>query len=99
MTDVLTSTAYILVIGGVGGFFIGYIARKLLRFAIMIGVAVFALMFMVYRKAISINFDELAKTLSSFGEMLTPLGLTTLASSGPFIGSFLIGFLFGLRRG
>lgn len=99
MGDLLTPTAYILLIGGVGGFFIGYIAKKLLRFAIMIGVVVFSLMYMAYRDAININLDELAKTVWSFGEMLEPLGLTALASSGSFIGSFFIGLLFGLRQG
>lgn len=99
MGDVLTPTAYMLIIGGVGGFFIGYIARKVLRLAITIGVVVLALMYMAYRNAININFDELATTLSRLGETIEPLGLTALASSGPFIGSFVVGLLFGLRKG
>ncbi len=99
MADLVTPTAYVLIIGGVGGFFIGYIARKILRFAITIGVVVFLIMYMAYRDAININFDELAATLWKFGETLEPLGLASLASSGPFIGSFAVGFLFGLRRG
>lgn len=99
MGDVLTPTAYVLVIGGVGGFFIGYIVKKLLRFAITIGIIIFSLMYMAYRDAININFEELGRTLWGFGETLKPLGLTALASSGPFIGSFAVGFLFGLRKG
>ena len=99
MSDVLTPTAYVLIIGGVGGFFMGYILRKLLRFAITIGVIVFALMFMAYRDAISINFEELGRTIWRLGVTLEPLGLAALASSGPFVGSFAFGFLFGLRKG
>ena len=99
MSDVLTPTAYVLIIGGVGGFFIGYIAKKLLRLAITIGVVVFSLIYMAYRNTININFDELATTLWRFGETLEPLGLAALASSAPFVGSFIVGLLFGLRKG
>ncbi len=99
MSDMLTSTASILIVGGIGGFFVGYIAKKLLRFAITIGVVVFALMYMTYRDAININLEELAGTLWGFVELLEPLQLTALMTSGPFIGSFGLGLLFGLRQG
>ena len=99
MSDPLTPTASILVIGGVGGFFFGYILKKLLKFAITIGVVIFSLMYMAYRDAININIDGLASTIWSFGEMLEPLRLTSLVGSGPFVGSFAVGLLFGLRQG
>jgi uncharacterized membrane protein (Fun14 family) len=99
MSDVLTPSASVLIIGGVGGFFIGYILRKLLRFALTIGVVIFAIMYMTYRDAISIDLEAVGRTLWRFGETLEPLGLAALASSGPFLGSFAFGFLFGLRKG
>jgi uncharacterized membrane protein (Fun14 family) len=65
---------------------------------VTIGVFVLLLGYMSFENAVSFNFEELSATLQGFFEMLAPLGLATLFSSTPFIGSFVLGLVFGLRR-
>ena len=99
MSDVLSPIVYVLIIGGIAGYFIGYLIKKISNFAVIIGIFVFLLMFMVYTKTINLNFDELGATVKKFADTLAPLGFTSLASSAPFVGSFVVGLVLGLKRG
>jgi len=99
MDELLTPIVYVLAIGGVAGYFIGYLVKKLSHLALTIGVFAFLLMYMVYTKAIDLNLDELVATITKFANVLGPLGFATLASSAPFVGSFVVGLVLGLRRG
>jgi len=94
----LSPIVYVLIIGGIAGYFMGYLIRRLLHLAVTIGVFAFLLMYMAYTKAINLNFNELGATVTRFAETLAPLGLTSLASSAPFVGSFVVGVILGLRR-
>jgi len=88
-----------LTIGGIGGFFAGYTVKKLLKIAMLIGVFVFALAYMVYTNAISIDSDQLTGTLSSLADRIGSFGLMPLISTLPFIASFAVGFIFGMKKG
>ena len=99
MDELLTPIVYLLAIGGVAGYFIGYLIKRLSHLALTIGVFAFLLMYMVYTKAIDLNLGELVATVTKFADVLGPLGFATLASSSPFVGSFVVGFILGLRRG
>ncbi|MDH5624029.1 MAG: FUN14 domain-containing protein [Candidatus Bathyarchaeota archaeon] len=99
MDELLTPIVYVLAIGGVAGYFIGYLIKKLSHLALTIGVFAFLLIYMVYTKAIDLNLDELVATITKFANVLGPLGFATLASSAPFVGSFVVGLVLGLRRG
>lgn len=84
-------------IGGIGGFFVGYVVKKVIRIAIIIGVFAFSLVFLAYTNVINMNFNELTK----FAGVVEPaLGLfAPLASALPFLGSFFVGLWFGLKKG
>lgn len=99
MDGLLSPVIYVLIIGGIAGFFIGYLFKKATHFAAIVGVFAFLLIYMAYTNAISLDLDELGATIRKFADALAPLGLTTLASSAPFVGSFVIGLVFGLRKG
>ena len=99
MDELLTPIMYVLAIGGVAGYFIGYLIKKLLHLALTIGVFAFLLMYMIYTNAIDLNLDELVATVTKFADVLGPLGFATLVSSTPFVGSFVVGLVLGLRRG
>ena len=94
----LGPTLDLLVIGGIAGYFIGYLIKKLLHLALVIGVFAFLLMYMVHLNAIDLNFEELGATMTRFVDSLDPLGFTAFASSAPFVGSFGVGFILGLRE-
>ena len=98
MDNVLSLTVYLLIIGGIAGYFIGYLIKKVSHFALIIGIIVFLLIYMVYTKALNLNFDELGATVTRFTDALAPLGLASLASSAPFVGSFVVGLVLGLKK-
>ncbi|MFQ5999763.1 MAG: FUN14 domain-containing protein [Candidatus Bathyarchaeia archaeon] len=98
MDNVVSPIVYVLIIGGIAGYFIGYLIKKISNFALIIGIFIFLLMYLGYTKAINLNFDELGATVTKFVDTLAPLGLTALASSAPFVGSFVVGLVFGLKR-
>lgn len=97
MSEILIPVAYQLGIGGIGGFFVGYVIRKVTRIAIIIGVFVFSLAYLAYANVINVDYDALTK----FTGVAEPaLGLfTPLASALPFLGSFFVGLVVGLKRG
>ncbi|NIU38967.1 hypothetical protein GWN65_03055 [Candidatus Bathyarchaeota archaeon] len=99
MDELLTPIVYLLVIGGVAGYFMGYLVKRISGMALTIGVFGFLLLFMAYTKTIDLNLDELVATVTKFADILGPLGFATLASSAPFVGSFVVGLVLGLRRG
>jgi len=97
--DSLSPIVYVLIIGGIAGYFMGYLIKKISNFALVIGIFVFLLLYLVYSKAINLDFGELGATVTRFTDALAPLGLTALASSAPFVGSFVVGLVLGLKRG
>jgi len=99
MYELLTPIVYVLAIGGVAGYFVGFLVKKLLHLALTIGVFAFLLMYMIYTKAINLNLDELVANITTFADVLGPLGFATLVSSAPFVGGFVVGLVLGLRRG
>jgi len=99
MYEMLTPMVYVLAIGGVAGYFVGFLVKKLLHLALTIGVFAFLLMYMIYTNAINLNLDELAANISTFADILGPLGFATLVSSAPFVGGFIVGLVISLRRG
>ncbi len=98
MDDVLTPIMFVLVIGGIAGYFTGYLIKRISGMAVTIGIFAFLLLYLGYTNAIKLNLDELIATVTKFADVLGPLGFATLASSAPFVGSFVVGFVFGLRR-
>jgi len=99
MDELLTPIVYVLVIGGFAGYFIGYFIKRLSHLALTIGVFAFLLLYLVYTRAIDLNLGELVSNVTKFADILGPLGFTALASSAPFVGSFVVGLVLGLRRG
>lgn len=99
MDELLTPIVYVLVIGGVAGYFMGYLVKRISGMALTIGVFAFLLLYMAYTNAIDLNLDELVATITRFTDILGPLGFAALASSAPFVGSFVVGLVLGLRRG
>jgi len=87
-------------IGGIGGFFIGYAIRKAVKVALILGMVVFFLMFLVYTNVIGIDYGGLVDMVSDFVNALNPaLGLLTpLLVHLPFVGSLIIGLLIGFKR-
>jgi len=97
MSEVIIPIVYQLGIGGIGGFFVGYVVRKVVRIAIIIGVVVLSLVYLAYSNVINVDYGELLG-MSRVTEPVLGL-LAPLLSAFPFLGSFFIGIFFGLKKG
>lgn len=97
--ELLSGGLEALAIGAIAGYFAGYLIKKLLQLAFIIGAFAFLLTYMSYTKAISINFEGIASSLKGYAEIaLNQLDFGTLLSSSPFVGSFLVGLILSLKK-
>lgn len=102
MSEIITPLIYQFGVGGVGGFFAGYVAKKMTKiFAVLIGIFVIALLYLSYQGIISVNFDKLwAASKDLFGGVgAAAEWLGAIVSILPITGSFLVGFLIGWKLG
>jgi uncharacterized membrane protein (Fun14 family) len=67
ISEVLPPVTYQLGLGGFGGFFVGYILKKVIKIAIVIGVFIFVLVYFAYRDVIGVNYDKLIDRLRVCG--------------------------------
>ena len=88
-------------IGGIGGFFIGYAIRKVVKIALILGIVVFSLIFLAYTNVIGVDYGGLADGVSKFINAVNPaLGLLApLLTNLFFIGSLIVGIIAGYKKG
>jgi len=102
MSDIISPLAYQLGIGGIGGFIVGFTIKKLSKLImILIGLLIALLLYLAAQGIIDINFGALWTALaglidSASGAFSWFIGIISLL---PFAGSFLVGFLLGLKVG
>jgi uncharacterized membrane protein (Fun14 family) len=99
VSEAFVSIVFQLVLGGFGGFFIGYAVRKVTKIAVVLCIFVFSLIFLAYTNIIGIDYRGLADAVSKFTNAVNPaLGLLVpLLSNIVFIGSLVIGLIAGYR--
>ncbi len=87
-------------IGGIGGFLIGYVIKKVLKIALLLLAIVFSLMLLAYTNIIDVDYDSLSGTASTFVTAIDPAlnFITPLLANIPFIVFLIIGFILGIRR-
>lgn len=97
MLDSFTPIMIQLGLGGVGGFFVGYLLKKVLKFALMIGAFAFILAYFAYEKSITIDYAQL---VSRAEEIATPLwsSIYPVISQIPAVGSLVVGVILGFTR-
>ena len=102
MSEVVSPLVFQLGIGGVGGFIVGFALKKLTKLVLfLIGIFVLALIYLSTRGIIDINYGALwtalRNLLGSAGSAFS--WLIDIISILPFAGSFITGFLIGLKLG
>jgi len=88
-------------IGGIGGFFVGYAVRKVVKIALILGIVIFSLIFLAYTNVIGVDYSGLADGVSKFINSVNPvLGLLApLLANLFFIGSLVVGLIAGYKMG
>lgn len=97
MMDAFSPILMQLGLGGLGGFFIGYLLKKVLKFALIIGVFAFILTYFAYESHMQIDYGQL---ISRLEQLATPIFnfLYPLISQIPAIGSLVVGAVIGFTK-
>lgn len=102
MSEIFPQIGYQVGIGGIGGFVVGYAVKKIGKIiAVLAGLLIIGLMYLSTSGIISVNwnalFDALGKAMGVAGTAVSWLaGVVALL---PFAGTFIAGFLLGLKLG
>jgi len=102
MSEILTPIAYQLGMGGIGGFLAGYAIKKVAKIiAVILGLLFLFLIYLGSTGIISVNYNKLTEAISKALPVIeqAPGLLTPIISHLPFAGSFMIGFILGLKKG
>ncbi len=100
IAESLAPIVFQLLLGGVGGFLIGYAIRKVLKIALIVGVVVFSLILLASTNIINVDYSGLAETTTNVLNAINPaLSLVTpLLAHVPFIASLVFGLFLGFKR-
>jgi uncharacterized membrane protein (Fun14 family) len=100
ISESFTSIIFQIIIGGVGGFLIGYTIKKLFKVALIIGVAVFSLIVLAYTNIINVDYNGLSDVTSTIINAVNPAleVFTPLLAHTPFIVSLIFGLIIGFKR-
>ena len=102
MSEIVSPIVFQLGVGGVGGFVVGFAVKKLSKLVlILIGLFILTLIYLSTRGIINIDYGSLWNGLAGLlGWGGTALSwLIGVISILPFAGSFVAGFLLGLKLG
>jgi uncharacterized membrane protein (Fun14 family) len=97
MTDIFSPIMMQLGLGAIGGFFIGYLLKKVIKFALILGVFAFIATYFIYENSIEINYTQLIENVE---ELATPAMnfIYPILTQIPALGSLVVGALLGFTK-
>ena len=97
MSDILPPLMMQMGLGGIAGFFVGFLLKKALKFAMIIGAFTFVLAYFAYESSIQIDYAQL---VSRAEEVATPAlnFIYPVLSQIPALGSLVVGALLGFTK-
>jgi uncharacterized membrane protein (Fun14 family) len=98
MENLIPPLIFMLIIGGVSGYFAGHLVKKVSGMTLTIGLIAFFVIVLAYTGNLDLNFDAITSNISNVLGVLAPLGIVALLSSVPFVASFIAGLFVGFRR-
>jgi uncharacterized membrane protein (Fun14 family) len=98
MESLIPPILLMLIIGGVAGYFAGHLLKRISGMALTMGIFAFIIIYLIYIGAFDIKLDTITANMTKFFDIIGPLGFASLASSVPFIASFVAGIFIGYRR-
>ena len=98
MEDLIAPIAFMLIIGGVSGYFAGTILKRIAGMAVAVGIIAFTAIALVYTGTMDINIESIITNISNVLNIVAPLGIVAIITSVPFVASFVAGLFIGYRR-
>lgn len=101
MSEILTPIIYQLGVGGIGGFIVGYAIKKIVKIiAVILGLLLLFLIYLGSIGVINVNYDKLTEATSKALPTIEASNLLMpIINHLPFAGSFMVGFILGLKKG
>jgi len=96
----LAILANMLIIGGVGGYFMGYLLKRTAKILLIgFGILVFSLASLAFIGTINVDYEGLATGVTNlFNPQQLSMILQTMAGYLPLIAGFAVGLLLGIGR-
>ena len=98
METLIPQIMFMLIIGGISGYFAGHLVKRASGMAITIGVFTFIVVALAYTGNLDLNFEAITANASNVLGIIAPLGIAALLSSVPFVASFVAGLFVGFSR-
>ena len=98
MQDLIAPIIFMLIIGGITGYFTGNLVKRVSGMALIVGVFAFIILALAYTGILDLNFDAITANILNVLGIIAPLGIVALASNIPFVASFVAGLFIGYRR-
>jgi len=98
MENLIPPMIFLLIIGGISGYFAGHLVKRVSGMALTIGVFAVLVIALAYTSNLDLNFEAITANISNVLGIIAPLGIVALLSSVPFVASFIAGLFVGFRR-
>ena len=98
MEDLFAPVLFMLLIGGVSGYFLGQLVKRARGMVLTITVVVVMLIVLTFAGTFKLDLEAINISLANFAGVLAALGVVALVSSVPFVASFIAGLFIGFRR-
>ena len=98
MEEFITPILFLLVIGGVSGYFMGKLFKRASGMALTIVIFAFFIAYLVYIGTFDLNIDSIFTSIDDFFNLIAPLGILAIVNSVPFVASFVACVFVGFRR-
>ena len=98
MEDLIAPIMFMLIIGGIAGYFTGNLVKRVSGMALTVGVFAFIIIALAYTGSLDLNFDAITANILNVLGIIAPLGIVALVSSVTFVASFVTGLFIGYRR-
>lgn len=94
MSEILPPIIYQLGTGGIGGFLLGFLIKKVLKIALMIGGVALIFFYFAFDNVIEVNYAQLSARVEEITTAASHF-LSPLLSNIPFSGSLILGVITG----
>ena len=98
MQDLLSPILLMLAIGGIAGYFVGKMFRRISGMSLTLVIVAIVIILFWSTGNLNLNLDAINASVTEVVGILAPLGIIAAITSVPFAASFVAGLFIGYRR-